>query len=100
MSDSNTPVPQGPTQTHSDTAQPAKGRQPDYDVHQVLGEGDKSQWMKIGAVWEGKDGYLSGNTVHGKIVLQSREAKETLQQMRVEKQTEAPAPQHTQNPSQ
>lgn len=100
MKDDNTPVLQGPTQNQSDMGQPNKNRQPDYEVLQVTGEGDNSQWLKIGAVWQGKDGYLTGKTVHGKIVLQSREAKEALQKMRADKQTPAPAPQHTQNPSQ
>lgn len=84
----------------SDDNQPSKGRKPDYEVHQIMGEGNKSQWVKIGAVWEGKDGYLSGETVHGKIVLQSRHAREALQNMRDEKQQAAPSQSQNQSPTQ
>ena len=42
----------------------SKSRKPDYDVHQVVGDGKNAQWTKIGAVWQGKDGYLTGDTVH------------------------------------
>lgn len=60
--------------------QQGKGREPSHDVYQVNGQGKNAQWHKIGAVWQGKDDTLSGDTVHGRLVLKSR-----LNDMRTEK---------------
>ena len=78
-------------------AQPqhSKARAPSHDVYQVTGNGEKSQWHKIGSVWQGKENTLSGDTVHGRLVLKSREA---LKEMREEKQA-APEQKQSQEPS-
>ena len=67
-------------------AQTSKGREPDYNVHQVIEGEERDNWVKIGAMWEGKNGYISGDTVHGRIVLQTRTPKEALDEMREQKQ--------------
>jgi hypothetical protein len=89
MSDKNSNT-QGTQQKQS------KGKAPSHDVYQVTGSGDSSQWHKIGAVWQGKENTLSGDTVHGRIVLKSREA---LKDMREQKQTAAPENTQAQDPS-
>ena len=76
-----------------DNAQPAKGKAPSHDVYQVTGNGENSQWHKIGAVWQGKENTLSGDTVHGRLVLKSR-----LKEMREEKQAQ-PEQKQSQDPS-
>ena len=101
MSDDNTPTPQGPTSTQDSTTQPSKGRQPDFIIHTTSGEGDNIQWQKIGAAWEGKNGYLNANItaapLNGKLVFQPRAELERLRQ---QKQAAGPTQQPTQNPSQ
>ncbi len=81
------------TSQENTNQQPAKGREPDFDAHQVIKNDGGENWVKIGAMWEGKDGYISGDTVHGRIVLQSRKAKEALQEMRVQNQQSTPTQQ-------
>ncbi len=79
------------------TPQQSKGKAPSHDVYQVTGQGDKSQWHKIGSVWQGKENTLSGDTVHGRLVLKSREA---LKEMREQKQSAEPENKQSQEPSQ
>ncbi|MCJ8274571.1 MAG: hypothetical protein MJK04_34880 [Psychrosphaera sp.] len=74
----------------------SKGKAPSHDVYQVTGSGDNSQWHKIGAVWQGKENTLSGDTVHGRLVLKSREA---LKDIREQKQETAPENKQSQDPS-
>ncbi len=63
--------------------EPDKGRLPDYEALQEMGQGYKTRLMKIGALWKSpKSDYLIGDTVHGKIILKPREA---LEKMRNEK---------------
>lgn len=56
------------------TAPLKKGKPPAYSVHQVIENeyGGDDYWMKIGSVWRGKDGYLSGDTIHGRIILKEQ----------------------------
>ena len=65
-----------------DNKTPSKAKAPSHDVYQVNGQGKNAQWHKIGSVWTGKDNTLSGDTVHGRLVLRSREA---LKEMRAQK---------------
>ena len=73
-----------------------KGRKPDIEFHHVTEEDGQTVWEKVGAVWQNKEGYFSGQINGQKVVGQTREAKEALIAMR--KQQEAapennPAPQ-------
>ena len=81
--------------TQKPQAQQNKGKTPSHDVYQVTGQGENSQWHKIGAVWEGKENSLSGDTVHGRLVLKSREA---LKEMREKKQESAIENRQTHDP--
>ena len=75
------------------TAEPEKGRKPDNYVNEVFRKDGRDQFKTVGAVWHGKQGYLSGESNGNRIVLQSREAKEALDKMRAEKQQAAQAQQ-------
>lgn len=65
-----------------DNKAPTKSNEPSHDVYQVNGQGKNTQWHKIGSVWQGDNNSLSGDTVHGRLVLRSREA---LKEMREQK---------------
>lgn len=75
--------------------QPTKGKEPSHDVYQVNGQGKNAQWHKIGSVWQGDNDSLSGDTVHGRLVLRSREA---LKEMR-EQKSQQQGQNQSQNPS-
>lgn len=76
-----------------------KGRKPDIEFHHVTEENGQTVWEQVGAVWQNKEGYFSGQINGQKIVGQTREAKEALIAMRKQQQAEpennpAPQPQH------
>lgn len=75
---SETPTPQTPV----------KGKAPSHDVYQVNGTGKNAQWHKIGSVWQGKDNSMSGDTVHGRIVLRSREALKEMREQKAQNQSQ------------
>jgi hypothetical protein len=63
-----------------------KRRQPDHFIQVVTkDERGKKKYRDIGELWDGKDGYSSGDSILGSVVIQSREAREQLQKMRAEK---------------
>lgn len=76
------------TTTQSQASQataPAKGKAPTHEIRQIVGEGDKAQFVKIGSLWEGKNESLSGNTVHGRMYIKSLKAEKALTEMRENK---------------
>lgn len=76
----------------------SKNRQPDYYVQLAqVGRNGKEKITDVGAVWEGKDGYKTGETIAGRIILQPREQREALREMRAEKQQQAQTPQPDQD---
>lgn len=64
----------------------SKGQLPDYYASQEINAGKRTQLMSIGPMWESESGYISGPTVHGRIILQPRAAREALQEMREQNQ--------------
>lgn len=63
-----------------------KHRPPDHFVQIVTKNASgRDKHRDIGELWEGKNGYMSGDSALGRIVVQSREQREKLQQMRAEK---------------
>ena len=78
-----------------DSKTAAKSKEPSHDVYQVNGQGKNAQWHKIGSVWTGDNNNLSGDTVHGRLVLRSREA---LKEMR-EQKSQQQGQNQSQNPS-
>lgn len=63
-----------------------KGNKPDYYVQLAQeGRNGKEQITDVGALWTGKDGYITGQTLAGRVILQPRAAREALHQMRAEK---------------
>ena len=61
-----------------------KTNTPDYQVN-FIQEGRKGdeRWTPVGAAWEGRDGYVTVDSVFGKFVLKP---KEELERLRAEKQ--------------
>ena len=51
-----------------------------------VGRNGKEKITDVGTVWEGKDGYKTGETIAGRIILQPREQREALREMSAEKQ--------------
>lgn len=84
--------------TNNQPPQRFQPRQPDYDVLQEVRMGRNTKLISIGGVYENQEsGYISGDTVHGRLVLQPREVKEALQQVRSEQHTQGQ--QQTQAPT-
>lgn len=53
---------------------------PTHAIYQVIGEGDKSYWLRIGAAWPNRDGKgfsikLDSVPLHGRTVLREIEEK-------------------------
>jgi len=70
----------------SDENDNGKNKQPDYFVQLAQeGRNGKEHITDVGAVWNGKNGYITGPTIAGRIILQPRAAREALQRMRAEK---------------
>ena len=68
-----------------------KNRLPDHYVSIVQqGRNGKEQITEVGALWEGKDGYMSGETIAGRILVQSRAKREELRAMRAEQAETGP----------
>jgi hypothetical protein len=84
------------TTNTSSESKPSKGRQPDYDMAQQVRMGKNQRLVDIGAMWESDSGYISGDTVHGRIVLKPRNKKEALEEIRNETakspEQDSPAP--------
>ena len=74
------------TTQNSDKNQ-SQNRQPDYIIHTTNGEQKNAPWHRIGAAWEGKNGYLTANLsatpINGKLIFQP---KEELDKLRAQKQ--------------
>ncbi len=69
----------------SDENDSGKGKQPDYFVQLAQeGRNGKEQITDVGAVWNGKNGYMTGQTIAGRVILQPRAAREELQRMRAQ----------------
>ena len=57
-----------------------------------------SKLVEVGALWNAKEGYQTGDSVYGPIVIQSREAREALKEMRSEReQTQTQEQAHSQS---
>ncbi len=79
-----------------------KTRQPDHYISIVQpGRNGKERIRDVGELWDGKDGYSSGESVFGRVIVQSRAKREELQRMRSE-QGPSQEPAHSQeiNPQQ
>ncbi|XOV77453.1 MAG: hypothetical protein ACFHVJ_10880 [Aestuariibacter sp.] len=76
------------TTPQSATPARGKGREPDYDVFQEMGDGRNTRLHNIGAVWKSnRSESLIGETVHTqRIVLIPRASKEDLDALRDNKQ--------------
>lgn len=60
-----------------------KGREPDFDVLQIIGNGEHARPMKIGSLWNSSQSdNMVGDTVHGKLVVKPRPSKEDLEALR------------------
>lgn len=76
-----------------------KHRKPDLYVQLAQpGRNGKEKITDVGGVWAGKDGYYTGDTIAGRLILQPREAREALQEMR--KQNAEVSPIHSQTKEQ
>jgi len=62
-----------------------KHRQPDafMSIEQQNRNGTK-KLVEVAALWDGKEGYQTGDSIFGPIVIQTREAREALKEMRQE----------------
>ena len=60
---------------------------PDYQVNHVR-KNDKGQelWTSVGSGWEARDGYISADTVFGKMILTPKAELERMRAERQEKQ--------------
>ncbi|ODS24779.1 hypothetical protein AB835_01610 [Candidatus Endobugula sertula] len=78
----NTPTQAEPTESQND-----RHRKPDYYV-QLAQEGrhGREKITDVGVLWSGKDGYLTGDTIAGRVIVQPREKREELQRIRAERQ--------------
>lgn len=60
-------------------------KQPDYYVQLAQeGRNGREQLTDVGALWNGRNGYITGQTIAGRLILQPRAAREELQRMRGE----------------
>lgn len=58
----------------------ANDKRPTHAIYQVIGEGDRSSWNRIGAAWANRDGKgfsikLDSAPLHGRTVLREIEEK-------------------------
>lgn len=80
-----------PQQTTAASEEPSKGRQPDYIIKAIHGEGRNEKWTDIGAGWQNDKGYITPK-YHAapldpdKVVFQPREELERLRQERKDRQ--------------
>lgn len=71
------------------------GRKPDFDVVQMLGNGEKARFVNIGALWQiPASGNLVGDTVHGKMLIKPRTGKDELLALRARQSKEKSQNQH------
>tara|TARA_Y100000766_G_C18772482_1_gene539022 strand:- start:494 stop:817 length:324 start_codon:yes stop_codon:yes gene_type:complete len=63
-----------------------KGRQPDWDVMQVMPSGRGTRLINIGAFWDAPNGNASGDTVYGRFVLKRREKLEEMREQNEQSQ--------------
>lgn len=80
----------------------SKNKQPDYYL-QLAQEGrhGKERITDVGVLWEGKNGYLTGETIAGRVIAQPRAARDELNRMRAEnakKQEQSVEQEHNQEP--
>lgn len=63
-----------------------RSKLPDYYVQLAQdGKHGKEQLTDVGALWSGKNGYITGNTIAGRIVLQPRAARDELRRQRADR---------------
>lgn len=59
-----------------------KGRKPDYYVQRAqVGRNGKERITDVGAVWNGKKDYKTGETIFGNLILQPRAEREAAQEL-------------------
>lgn len=61
--------------------QTAKGKKPTHRLYVIDGEGEKANWIAVGAAWANKDGKgftieLSALPLHGRLVLREIQTKD------------------------
>lgn len=67
-----------------------KHRPPDFYVSIAKpGAKGKEQFYDVGHLWKGKDGYMTGDSVIGRVIVTTREKREELEKLRREKQQNA-----------
>jgi hypothetical protein len=72
-------------QTTEDTQESSAKRKPTHVIYQVIGEGEKAKWIRVGAAWSNKDGKglslkfdaypVSGRTVVREVTEQDETAE-------------------------
>lgn len=75
-----------------------KHRKPDaYIQLEIKGNNGKTTLTDVGGVWNGKNGYQTGSSIWGRVVIQPGEQRERLQKIRQEK-AQSPSQGHSQEP--
>ena len=75
-----------------------KHRKPDaYIQMEIKGNNGKPRLTDVGSLWDGKNGYQTGTSVWGRVVVQPREERERLQKIRQEK-AQSQSQSHSQKP--
>ena len=77
-----------------------KRRPPDHYIQIVTTDSKgRDRHRDLGELWDGKPGYKTGESAFGRVVVQSREAREELRKMRAENsQDHSPAQIQEQKP--
>ena len=66
-----------------DNTHDPKSRKPDYYMQVEMQQSNgRKKLMDVGALWEGKDGYKTGDSVYGRMVIQPRDQREALREIR------------------
>lgn len=64
----------------------SKHRKPDHYVQLEMQQGNgRKRLMDVGELWQGKNGYQTGNTIYGRMVIQPRAQREALKELREQK---------------
>lgn len=75
-----------------------KHRKPDFYVQlEIKNSNGKGRLTDVAGLWEGKNGYKTGDSLWGRMVVQPRAQREELQKMRAEKADQpdrGPRPEH------
>jgi hypothetical protein len=75
-----------------------KKRPPDHFIQVVTQDSKgRDRHRDIGELWDGKEGYKTGDSIFGRIVIQSRDVREDLKKMRTEKQDQSRSQDHEHN---